>query len=49
MKIQLVGGITNVSNYVDLFKRAEMEAYCIDGVTEVIKEHLGLLPIMKHF
>ena len=36
MRIQLVGGITNVYNYIDLFERAEMQAYSIDGVTEVI-------------
>jgi len=36
MRIQLVGGITNVDNYVNLFARAEMEAYQIDGVTEVV-------------
>lgn len=36
MRVQLVGGITNVDNYIYLFERAEAEAYCIDGVTGVI-------------
>lgn len=36
MRIQLVGGITNVSNYVNLFARAEVEAYMIDGIKEVV-------------